>query len=672
MGQGNGGQLGYSLPVAKPELTKQRSSEDDLAAADERIRYAKVLVEIGDLTLAEMEVAYVLEEAPEHLEALSLFAKLKHMRGQLSLAVACTAQIQSKQSTSAVQARMHLESMLHLAQDPTQGAGEFLAMGQFQLVQKPTAYLALEEAFRLYVARRPNEACATCRTVATRYRDRDPEVYKLAVLAEGWIYELIGDFEVAIQILEQLGLERGYETDMDRLLALVALYERTGSRERLESAVNIGKYLERNYGDPHVLGRLAILYRRLGDQAAAVEYERKHLQAYRRMMHRAEFPEVVQVASRRFLPIERLRTIRFPESVLPPAPPEREAALAAAIRGETAAAKRMFSRGSNLLDLKYWANIEALAGTHTGRERAIDLYARALRQDPNDLYVIGWLLDRENEAPSPRVADLLKMKSIVPTVLEALEAAVHVSPNDPRIWRRLATLLALQGGDTAQQRRFAERAENLERSSRERSRAIGRVLSAATYRFAGRVHGLVHEVWATRELASPGQGGALRKDDILGNVTEEMRTNVRNTFLATREYAQAKFPHATRDILDYNYGYKVTKEDEPSGGTSAGLPTALSFLSVFLQRPVPQDVASTGVVVTDAHDVLTVQLVGDLEHKVDGAYHRNLRMLLAPMGNRPMLERSAIVPRAIVEEVVRYVSDLDQAAGLVFGDLEFL
>ena len=87
---------------------------------------------------------------------------------------------------------------------------------------------------------------------------------------------------------------------------------------------------------------------------------------------------------------------------------------------------------------------------------------------------------------------------------------------------------------------------------------------------------------------------------------------------------------------------------------------------------MPQDVASTGVVVTDAHDVLTVQIVGDLEYKVDGAYHRNLRMLLAPMGNRPMLERSAIVPRAIVEEVVRYVSDLDQAAGLVFGDLEFL
>jgi tetratricopeptide (TPR) repeat protein len=509
--------------------------------------------------------------------------------------------------------------------------------------------------------------------VATRYRDRDPEVYKLAVLAEAWIYELIGDFEVSIQILERLGLERGYETDIDRLLALVALYERTGSRERLESAVNIGKYLEKNHEDPHVLGRLALLYRRLGDREAAAEYERRHLSAYRRKMHRADFREVVEVASHRFLPIERLRAIHFPDAVLTPSVPEREAALGAAIRGDLAAAKRTFSRGEDLLGLKYWANLEALSGTHTGRERAIDLYARALKEDPTDPYVIGWLLDREAEAPSPKVADLLKMKSIVPTVLEALESAVHVSPNDYRIWRRLATLLALQhGGDTAQQRRFEERAESLERSSRERSRAIGRVLSAATYRFAGTIHGLVHEVWATRELASAGQGGSLRRDDILGNVTEEMRTNVRNTFLAAREYAQAKFPHATRDILDYNYGYKVTKEDEPSGGTSAGLPTALAFLSVFLQRPVPQDVASTGVVVTDAHDVLTVRLVGDLDYKVDGAYHRNLRMILVPSGNRPMLERSTIVPHAITDEIVRYVPDVDQAAGLVFGDLEFL
>src|SRR6266446_1369224 len=105
---------------------------------EDRLRYAKVLVEIGQLTRAEHEVAEVLDDNPEHLEALSLFTKVKHMRGQLSLAVACSVQLQSKESGG--QARMHLVAMLHLAQDPSQGAGEFLALGQNQLVQKPTAY----------------------------------------------------------------------------------------------------------------------------------------------------------------------------------------------------------------------------------------------------------------------------------------------------------------------------------------------------------------------------------------------------------------------------------------------------------------------------------------------------------------------------------------------------
>ena len=638
---------------------------------EERLRYAKVLVELGDLSRAELEVAEVLDVSPEHLEALSLFAKLKHMRRQLSLAVACSAQLQSRRPGSGQQARMHLESMLHLAQDPTHGAGEFLALGQFQLVQKPTAYLALEEAFRLYVARRPNEACATCRGVANRYRDRDPEVYKLAVLAESWIYELIGDLEVAAQILEDLGRERGFETDIDRLMALVSLYEKAGTRDRLEAAVNICKYLEQHYEDTEVLGRLALLYRRLGDREAAVEYEKRHLTAYRRSRHRADLTDLVTVASSRFMPIERLRQIRIPEPGAPPDRGKRERALAMALQGELESAKAALSEDGDLLDRKYRANLEDL--THgTAKNGAIALYAGVLRDDPTDIHVIGRVLDLASEARSPEIEELLRDPKVMAPVLETLETAVHTTPDDHRLWRRLATLFEIQRGDTPQYQRFAERADSLERSSRERSRTIGRVLSAATYRFAGRIHGLIHEVWATRELASPGQGGILRRDDILGNVTDEMRGNIRSTFLAVREYAQAKFPHSTRDILEYNYGYKVTKEDEPSGGTSAGLPTALGFLSLFLQRPVPQDMASTGVVVTDAHDVLTVRTVGDVEYKVDGAYHRNLRTILVPTGNRPILERNSLVPREICDEVVRYVSDLDEAARLMFGDLEFL
>jgi ATP-dependent Lon protease len=243
---------------------------------------------------------------------------------------------------------------------------------------------------------------------------------------------------------------------------------------------------------------------------------------------------------------------------------------------------------------------------------------------------------------------------------------------DFKLWRQLSVLFGLMNRGADQQKQFADRAAALERTARERSQAIGRVLSAATYRFAGTVHGLIHEIWATREMAAAGQGGSLRRDDILGNLTPEMRDSVRNTFVAVREYAQSMFPHLTRDILDYNYGYKVTKEDEPSGGTSAGLPTALAFLSQFLQRPIRQDIALTGVLVTDAHDVLTVRTVGDIEQKVNAAYHRNLERIVVPTGNRPILERSSLVPLTIQAEIVRYASDLNEAVRIALGDVELL
>jgi ATP-dependent Lon protease len=112
----------------------------------------------------------------------------------------------------------------------------------------------------------------------------------------------------------------------------------------------------------------------------------------------------------------------------------------------------------------------------------------------------------------------------------------------------------------------------------------------------------------------------------------------------------------------------VTKEDEPSGGLSVGLPTALAFLSVFLNRPVPQDLASSGMLITDAHDVLVVRPVGEAEEKVRGAYNRNLRRMLLPEGNRADLAHGMQVPQPIWEELVSFVPDLDSAVKLVFDE----
>jgi ATP-dependent Lon protease len=195
---------------------------------------------------------------------------------------------------------------------------------------------------------------------------------------------------------------------------------------------------------------------------------------------------------------------------------------------------------------------------------------------------------------------------------------------------------------------------------------VGRVLASAVYHFVGKARGLIHEVWATRRPAGRGRAGFL--EEILGNLTPEMTQAVRNTFLSVREYAREKWPQQTQDILDYAYSYKVTKEDEPSGGLSAGLPTALAFLSVFLDRPVPQDVASTGVLVADSHDVLVVRPVGETEYKVRGACNRNLARLILPEGNRRDLADNPLVPAEVCAEIVRYASDLDQAVVLTWGE----
>jgi Tfp pilus assembly protein PilF len=632
------------------------------------LRYPRVLVEVGALRRAEAEIAEVLDRDPENLEALSLFAKIKHIRGELSLAIACQAQLDSKHPGSGERARMLLESMLHLAQDPERAAGEFLAVGRTQLVQKPNKYLALEEAFRLYLSRHPNEARGVCRRVAQQNRESDRELYRLANLAESWIYELVGDLPAAAEVLERLGQERGFETDLDRLLSLVQLYERLGSRDKLEAAVNICRYLEEKEPTTDVLGRLATLHHRLGHAELASEYHARHLAAYRRAMERPDFPEVLTVATEHHIPIERLRRIALPADDATNGGP-RGRAIAAALRGDLAAARELLTPPAELLDLKYLAEVEAL-GSDTS-ERAIQLHIEALKADPEDLEVIGWLLDRaggKERGVWRAFTELLRDPTTGPRVLERLEAAARTSPGDPLHWKRLVAFFQLQPKGEAQARPFREREAAVERAAQERARAIGRVLAAALYRFVGRPHGLIHEVWVSRELASPGRGGALRREDILGTMTDQMRDDVRSTFAAVREYAQSRFPHSAKDLLDFNYSFKITKDDEPSGGTSAGLPTALAFLSLFLQRPIPQDVAFTGAVITDAHDVINVRPVGDIEHKVDAAYHRNLRMIVVPSGNRPQLEQSSRVPRAVVQEIVRYVSSLEDVTTLVFGE----
>jgi len=376
---------------------------------DERLQLASVLVHIGELGAGEARLLQLLAEQPQDREALSLLAKIKHIRGELSAAFACWAQVHTL-AAEGQGAHMRLASMLRLAQDPERGAGEFLALGQNQLWRKPAALLELEGAFRLFVALRPDEARAACSRLAQKSREQDRDLYKLAVLAEAWMAEMAGDPARAAEVLEQLGNERGFAGDTDRALALVRVYELLGRAEDLEKAIHVCEYLLRTlrtFERVIALGRLAVLCRTAGRQADADDYDRQFLAAFQAGMHRPTLADAVAAASRHYLPLPRLAAAHFvagadPAEVLPEIPEipagaeHRRQAIAMALAGNRAGARALFERGGEVLDRKYLADLALLDGKP---EQASRKFLATLAQDPDDPRVIGWLLDHAGGAP---------------------------------------------------------------------------------------------------------------------------------------------------------------------------------------------------------------------------------------------------------------------------------
>jgi hypothetical protein len=639
----------------------------------DRLQHARVLVAVGELRDAEREVASVLDVRPDDLAALSLYAKIKHLAGELTLAIACWAQLHAR-TASEEAARLHIHSLLALARAPAKNAGDFLVMGQHHLVRKPAAYLELEIAFQLYLARRPVEARQACQLVAEKYRGRDRDVYKLAMLSDAWISEHIGELEAACATLEQLGTDRELAADMDRVLTLASLYERIGTRERLEAAMHIYRFLERTRAEgAPIYGYLARGYRRLGDEARAERYEALHLDAFRRGMDRPSAADVLAVAAHHYLPLARLRApfeedhagvAELPHAELSP----RERALASALDGDHERADAGLAALGGPVDLSYRADLAFAAGRSVDARAHLAAAIRAWHQAgaAPAPWAVGQLIDSCAAEPGALIA--LLGRKLADVVAHSLEERLELAPADPRSWRWLAVVRAASGSHPAELDRYRSRAAALG----ENERGVGHALAAAVYQFVGKPKGIIHEIWAGREAVAPGTGGSLPPENLHGNLSEEMRRDVRNIFVAVREYARAKLPHVMRDADHWAYSFKVTKEDETSGGRSAGLPTALAFLSLFLQRPIRRGLAASGAMVTDSHQTLMVMPVGDVEYKVRAAYHCHLRSLLLPAGNRVHLGDSPLVPRGVRETVVEYVATLDDAVRAAFGDDVFL
>src|SRR5262249_49366900 len=153
-----------------------------------------------------------------------------------------------------------------------------------------------------------------------------------------------------------------------------------------------------------------------------------------------------------------------------------------------------------------------------------------------------------------------------------------------------------------------------------------------------------------------------------GNVASDMMRDIQNVFVAVRTFVEQKFPHLVEKLGDYRYVLKVTKDDEPSGGNSAGIAVALAFVSVFLQKPVPQDFAITGSVVADSSNEIRLHRISDVDYKALGVHQRRLSRLIVPAENRADLEASHVVPRRVWESRISFAKNLTQVMKLVFGD----
>jgi ATP-dependent Lon protease len=219
--------------------------------------------------------------------------------------------------------------------------------------------------------------------------------------------------------------------------------------------------------------------------------------------------------------------------------------------------------------------------------------------------------------------------------------------------------------------RHRRRAQAIAHGAEDRQR-IGRVLCAAAFRHAGDLRGVMHELWFSSRRVPKGRGGTLEPHHVLGNVAPDLRAQAINVFHATAAFAIARFGIDDVAFGARRFTLKLTKEDEPSSGDSASLPIAIALVSCLLKIPVRPDIALSGALVTDAHDVITVRRVGDVDAKIEGAYERRARMLVLPADNREDVGRAERVPPDVASSLVRFVSTLDEACEAVFGDDIFM
>lgn len=648
---------------------------------EDRLVVARVLFEVGELEESSELAREALTTEPKSLSALSLLARLSHVRGRLSETIRLWQQIHLL-APSQEGALAQLGILHRLAQDDEQSRLPLVAVGQDLYAKKPPAQLELEAAFARFRERDFAGALAACEAVATRHRQNLP-LYQLAVLQKAWLQDRMDDLEGARSTLEQLGRIRGFETDLDRLAFLARVCERLGTPDTLRQALHIYEHLHVQHGKLSALPRLARLSRATGAVEAAERYQREFERRFSRRMQKPSAPEIIRGLLLRYVPLalarpcfasasrgaaaaEVEREIRL---VPTPVGRRRGRALLAFLSGDPERCRRMLARVTKsrqglARDFAYLGDA-LLATGHAGE--AHRAYAEAARRSTatNALLWKG-LLDGLERGLSPApVRELLEDRPRAEQVRRRLWARAR-GAGHPGPWRDLAALERCAGA-VDRSRTHEEKAARLERALAH-GRDLGRVRVAAVYTWGGKPKGLVHEMLALRRKVARGTGGHLASEGgILGNATPDLRATAMAVLASTIDFARVRWPHLTEDAGDYLYSLKIAKDDEPSSGASAGLPIAVAFLSLLVGREVSSKLALSGAVVCDSQSEIALRRIGDAAHKLKGAYHAGLSTILLPEENRPDLESAEVVPISVARSMGRYASTLAEAVEVLWG-----
>ncbi len=660
-------QLGRLLEIdAERGQLERGTTESSSRRARAHLAIARLCFEAGLSDRAEAEARTALGLAKHDEDTLTLLAAIHHQRGELGTAIRLHTEVASRK-TSEPSALTDLGRLFEasLRAEPPPSRPYTLAP---EAPATPAGMADLEHAFRLSFTGNLQQALRIVDRVATRARTEARSLYKLAMLERAFLLEQAHDVRGAIETLERLADEPGLASDVERLLCLSMLYEREGTMERIRRALRAVRYAYLVTRRPTLLRRISRLVSKLGHLHLAEQFEARYLDVFRRRMHALPLREAAAGLRSAYIPPEGLARLTFsPRALLhlssrhhsrKRAEHRRRAAVLALWAGDAVRAEVLFSKldaegQTTAIDLLYFADALEAVGDQA---RALETRQRGIAGlDKLDAASLVRMCGRTNSTADD-VLGALDSPERLEEATRVLETRHKVCPDDPGALVALSRVAKARGcdGDAAM---FEAHAKSLGKRQAD-PRPI--VLAAAAFRHGGEVRGIIHELWVDSRLVGRGRGG-LDADDVLGSVAPDLRTRTVAIFHAVRSFVRARYPHRiVRDLDDRRYFLRITKDDEPSSGDSAGLPIAVAFASAMLGISAPSDMAFTGALICDAHHVLTIGRIGDVDAKIEGAYERRLRKIVLPADNHDDVVLAERIPRKIAEETVIYVRTLDE------------